>query len=83
MAERWVGSLRAEVADHLLLVGRRHVGPVLADRVAHDNGHRRHGSLRLRPPGRRAGPPPWRPPTVTAIGRRELIGGVITEYFPA
>jgi hypothetical protein len=30
-----------------------------------------------------APPPPWRPPTITAIRRGELIGGVINEYAPA
>jgi transposase InsO family protein len=83
MAERRGGSLRAEVTDHLLLVGRRHVERVLADYVAHYNWHRPHRSLQLRPPERRAPPPPCRPPTITAIGRRELIGGLITEYSAA
>ena len=50
IAERWVGSLRAEVTNHLLLVGRRHLERVLADYVAHYNGDRPHRSLQLRPP---------------------------------
>jgi hypothetical protein len=83
IAERCVGSLRAEVTDHLLVVGRRHLERVLADYVAHYNGHRPHRTLQLRPPERRVAPPPSRPPTITAIGRRELIGGLINEYSAA
>ena len=83
IAERWVGSLRAEVTNHLLLVGRRHLERVLADYVAHYNEDRPHRSLQLRPPERRAAPPPCRPPTITGIRRRQLIGGLINEYSAA
>jgi hypothetical protein len=83
IAERWVGSLRAEVTDHLLVVGRRHLERVLADYVAHYNGHRPHRSLQLRTPERPAAPPLPGPPTITAIRRRALIGGLINEYSAA
>jgi hypothetical protein len=83
IAERWVGSLRAEVTDHLLVVGRRHLERVLADYLAHDDGRRPHRSLPLRPPQRRVAPPPCRPPTIIAIRRRQLMGGLINEYSAA
>jgi putative transposase len=39
-AERWVGSVRRECLDRLLILGRRHLHHVLATYVAHYNTHR-------------------------------------------
>src|SRR5207245_7433818 len=60
-AERWVGSVRRECLDRLLIVGRRHLASVLREYTAHYNEHRPHRSLAQRPP--RAKPPPAEDPT--------------------
>lgn len=39
-AERWVGSVRAERLDWILVRGRRHLERVLSEYVAHYNAHR-------------------------------------------
>jgi transposase InsO family protein len=39
-AERWVGSLRRECLDRLLIVGRRHLERVVAAYTSHYNEHR-------------------------------------------
>jgi len=73
-AERWVGTVRRECLDRLLILGRRHLEHVLAAYVAHYNEHRPHRALEQRPPlnlppplRRRPGrggdrPPPRSPP---------------------
>src|SRR6266496_523986 len=49
-AERWVGSVRRECLDRLLILGRRHLRHVLAAYVEHYNEHRPHRSLEQRSP---------------------------------
>jgi putative transposase len=51
-AERWVRTVRADCLDHVLIVGRRHLGRVLRVYVRHYNEHRPHRSLGLAPPNR-------------------------------
>ena len=58
IAERWIGTLRRECLDHLLITGPRHLKLVLQEYVEHYNTHRPHRSLHQQPP---AGPTP-RPP---------------------
>jgi putative transposase len=47
VAERWVGTVRQECLDHLLLVGRRQLVRVLHSYVEHYNRHRPHRGLDL------------------------------------
>ena len=49
-AERWVGTLRRECLDRLLIVGRRHLERVVASYTSHYNEHRPHRPLGQRPP---------------------------------
>jgi transposase InsO family protein len=83
-AERWVGSVRRERLDRLLITGRRQLRHVLATYTSHYNEHRPHRSLRQPPP---LGNPP--PLDEEAIGdaieldrvrHRDLLGGLIHEY---
>ena len=50
IAERFIGTLRRECLDHLLITGPRHLDIVLCEFVQHFNMHRPHRSLDQRPP---------------------------------
>ncbi len=79
-AERWVGTVRREGLDHLLIAGPRHLARVLDTYVEHYNTHRPHRALGLLPPQ-----PPFRPPETVPhglplINRSDVLGGLIHEY---
>jgi transposase InsO family protein len=76
-AERYVGTLRRECLDHLLIYGERHLRRILAEYSRHYNGHRPHQSRGQRPPLRK----PGQPIDVTArIKRSRVVHGLINEY---
>ncbi len=50
VAERWVGTVRRECLDRLLILGRGHLEAALREFVEHYNLARPHRSLDLRPP---------------------------------
>ncbi|GAA1287731.1 integrase [Planotetraspora silvatica] len=76
-AERFVGTLRRECLDHLLIYGRRHLRRVLAEYEQHYNTHRAHQSRDQRPPLH----DPDQPIDLTAvIKRRTTVAGLIHEY---
>ena len=68
LAERFIGTLRRECLDHLLITGPRHLDVVLREYVQHYNTHRPHRSLHQRPPA--SGTPP-RPGTAIRPIRRD------------
>jgi putative transposase len=81
--ERWVGSVRRECLDRLLIIGRRQLEHVLRAYVRHYNCGRPHRALDLQPPE----PPdglaaargdPSAP--LTGVYRRDRLGGLIHEY---
>jgi putative transposase len=75
-AKRWVGTVRRECLDRLLIFGRRHLEVVLGEFVEHYNAARPHRALALRSPLARGQP-------VSATGavvRRDRLGGLIHEY---
>jgi putative transposase len=81
-AERWVGSVRRECLDRILIVSRRQLETVLREYVAYYNTHRPHRSLDQQPPlvTMRPVPPPdqeWR------VRRRDRLGGLLHEYEAA
>jgi transposase InsO family protein len=79
-AERWVGTVRRECLDHLLIVGPRHLSRVLSEFVEHYNGHRPHRALHLVPPEPRFQPGQGRAHASGRILRREVVGALIHEY---
>ena len=77
-AERWVGTVRRELLDRMLIVGRRHLETVLSDYVVHYNQHRPHRSLGQMPPlGAVASPAPA---AGARVVRRDRLGGLLHEY---
>ena len=50
IAERFIGTLRRECLDQLLITGPRHLDPCYASTSQHYNTHRPHRSLHQRPP---------------------------------
>jgi hypothetical protein len=44
-AKRWVGTVRQELLDRTLIMGRRHLETALSVYVTHNNRHRPHRSL--------------------------------------
>ena len=76
-AERYVGTLRRECLDHLLIHGERHLRQILAEYARHYNEHRPHQSREQRPPLHE----PGQPVDMTArIKRRQVVHGLISEY---
>ncbi len=76
-AERYVGTLRRECLDHLLVCGERHLRQILAEYAQHYNHHRPHQSQEQRPPLHK----PGQAVDVTApIRRRQVVHGLISEY---
>jgi transposase InsO family protein len=82
--ERWVGSVRRECFDRLLIVGRRQLEHVLRVYVRHYNRERPHRALDL------SSPEPSDQSTVRLptpqdlhVSRRDLLGGLIHEYETA
>jgi putative transposase len=76
-AERFVGTLRRECLDHVLILGERHLRKVLTKYACHYNGHRPHQGRRQEPPLRQ----PGRAIDITArIEPRQVLRGLISEY---
>ena len=78
-AERFVGTVRREVTDRLLIINERHLRSVLDRYASHYNHRRPHRAQQLAPPR------PDRPiaePGCRSIRRRPVLGGLINEYEP-
>ena len=80
--ERWIGSLRRECLDRLLILNRRHLEQVLPAYIHHHNSHRAHRSLNQRPPDL-GKPVPTRVTDLDRVRRRDVLGGLIHEYKAA
>jgi transposase InsO family protein len=78
IAERFVGSLRRELLDRILILNQRHAAAVLAEYQRHFNEHRPHRAL-----GQAA---PLRPLPESGSGRparvvrRDRLAGLVHEY---
>jgi transposase InsO family protein len=83
VCERFLGSVRRECVDHLLILGERHLGRILAEYVRHFNGARPHQGIAQRTP--------LSANTVASSGRRvtgrvaavPVLGGLHHEYRSA
>ena len=78
--ERFVGTIRRECLDWILIANHRQLQHVLSEFVDHYNGHRPHRALGLAPPEPRPPAPPVPTPPALAIRRNDRLGGLIHEY---
>ena len=78
-AERFVGTVRRECLDWILILGRRHLEAVIGEYLAHYNTHRPHRGLGLGVPEALS--------VSQSVGhqpeRRDRLGGLIHEYYRA
>ena len=77
-AKRWVGTVRRELLDRMLIFGRRQLEGVLGEYADHYNVHRPHRALGQVPPlglGESAVVVP-----AGRVVRRDRLGGLIHEY---
>jgi putative transposase len=76
-AERWMGTVRREVLDRMLIFGGGQLRLVLAEFVDQYNVRRPHRALGQAPPFG-----PCEPVVVPAgrVVRRDRLGGLIHEY---
>jgi hypothetical protein len=64
----------------MLIYDERHLRSVLTEYAGHYNRHRPHQSRQQRPPDHDE---PVAAPLSTLVQRRRMLGGVISEYYPA
>ena len=78
IAERFVGSIRRELLDRILIINQRDASVVLRQYERHYNSHRPHRALGQAAPLR---PLPHRKTTeIHDVRRRDRLGGLLHEY---
>ena len=81
IAERFVGTVRRELLDRLVIINQRHAAAVLCEFERRYNDHRPHRSLGQAAPLR---PLPLGAPTeIGKIHRHDRVGGLLHEYQQA
>ena len=77
-AERWVGTVRRELLDRMMIFGRRQLVLVLAEYADHYNVHRPHRALDQAPPLGSVESAAVR--STGRVVRRDRLDGLIHEY---
>ena len=78
IAERFVGTIRRELLDRLLIINQRHAAAELHEFERHYNDHRPHRTLGQAAPAR---PLPRHTTTeIHKIERHDRLGGLVHEY---
>jgi putative transposase len=78
IAERFVGTIRRELLDRILIINRHHATAVLRHYDPHYNGHRPHRALGQAAPLR---PLPRQTTTeIHNVRRHSRLGGLLHEY---
>jgi transposase InsO family protein len=78
IAERWIGTVRRELLDRMLIIYHRRLMAVLTEYVTHFNHQRPHRTLK-QAASLRALPPPAAPSPLH-LRCRDRLGGLIHEY---
>jgi putative transposase len=73
----------SEHPRRMLILGRRHLGRVLEDYIAHYNGHRPHRALGQLAPLTVASPQPIDDPDLAELRRNDAVFGLTHEYWLA
>jgi putative transposase len=81
--ERWIGTVRRECLDRILILNRRHLECVLPVYIHHYNEHRPHRSLHQRPPTEAPQQGSETDVDLGHVRRQDLLGGLIHEYQAA
>src|SRR5262249_60050038 len=83
--ERWIGSVRRECLDRVLIVGRHQLDHILRVYIHHYNRRRPHRALSLKPPDPRARSPLQAETTPQPLyaTRHDLLAALIHDYDPA
>jgi transposase InsO family protein len=76
-AERWVGSVRRELLDHVIVTNEQHLQRLLCEYVAYYNADRVHTQLRDSPAGRSTERRPSPNARVVGLPR---VGGLHHRY---
>jgi putative transposase len=80
VGERWVGTVRRECLDQLLIVGRQQFARVLRAYVEQYNQCRPHRGLGHMSPVASVFAEPRSGPIMARLRRRDFLGGLIHEY---
>jgi putative transposase len=75
-AERWIRSVRQECLNHLFIINEQHLRRVLTDYVAYYNNPRPHQGIAQQTPI-----PRHELVSHASIARRDLLGGLLHDYF--
>ena len=75
VAERWVRSIRQECLDHLLILNQRHLLRVLKEYTTYYNTARPHQGIHQQ------APIPFSSPQRGSIDCREVLGGILHDYY--
>lgn len=75
-AERWVRTVREECLDKLLIINEGHLRRVMNEYIAHCNRIRPHQGIDQQTPI-----PFTIPEKQGEIRRRDVLGGIIHEYY--
>ncbi len=81
ICERFLGSVRRECVDHVLILGERHLRRILAEYVAHFNQARPHQGIGQRMPASiAAAAPPARTGACPGVIGVPILGGLHQPY---
>ncbi|MDJ0861023.1 MAG: integrase [Gammaproteobacteria bacterium] len=78
MAERWIGSCRRELLDHVVVLGERHLVRLIRFYLEYYHGDRPHLGLAKDAPDRRPVTP--RPSLTAKVVSFPRIGGLYHRY---
>jgi transposase InsO family protein len=79
IAERWIGSCRRELLDHIIALSEGHLRRLLREYVAYYHDDRIHDSLEKDTPNRR--PSEHRPSRLASVSASERLGGLHHRYY--